>query len=379
MTSKFNVKHLTNQELVDGLKELVGKNNQLTAEIVAHIAEVDARKLYLDAACSSMHRYCVEILHLSDYAAFKRIAVARAARTYTAILEMLARGDVHLTGVTLLTQYLTLDNHRELLAAATHKSKRQIEQMLAERFPQPDVASSMRKLPAPKLAPPPRAQPDALRASTQSVVQLPAQSETQRSLLGGISPKKAPAVVAPIAPERFKVQFTASRSLYDKLCQAQALLRHQVPDGDLADVCERAVDLLLDDLVKKKFGKGKRCKKSRAQQRPGSRHIPASVRRQVAERDGGRCTFVDSEGVRCGEMGFIEFHHHGRPFGKGGAHTAENITLFCRGHNGHAAVRDYGAAHIDRRQRDGKRKRRERGGLESVRTTSRGPRATALP
>jgi hypothetical protein len=66
------------------------------------------------------------------------------------------------------------------------------------------------------------------------------------------------------------------------------------------------------------------------------------VVREVHERDGERCTFVSSDGKRCGERGYLELHHRD-PFAKGGEATAANLTLLCRCHNSLLAERDFGA------------------------------------
>lgn len=84
------------------------------------------------------------------------VAAARRARRTSSpplILELLARGDIRVTGVGLLAKILTSTNHRELLTRATHKSKREIEEIIAAVRPQPDVASSVRKLPALQMKP----------------------------------------------------------------------------------------------------------------------------------------------------------------------------------------------------------------------------------
>jgi hypothetical protein len=47
-----------------------------------------------------------------------------------------------------------------------------------------------------------------------------------------------------------------------------------------------------------------------------SRYIPAAVKRAVWARDQGRCAFVGTTG-RCGETGFLEFHHR-VPYAEGG-------------------------------------------------------------
>jgi hypothetical protein len=128
------------------------------------------------------------------------------------------------------------------------------------------------------------------------------------------------AALKPIAPERYKIQFTAGRETYEKLRRAQDLLRHVVPDGDPAIIVDRALTLLVRELERTKIGTGDRPRAGRAAS-PGSRHVPAAVKRTVWQRDGGRCAFVGAQG-RCAETGFLEYHHV-VPFAEGGAATAE--------------------------------------------------------
>ena len=117
-------------------------------ELIAHIAEFDARKLFLPAAYGSMLTYCMGELGLSEDAAKKRIQVARASRDYPAILDALAEGRVHLAGLRLLAPRLTPENTDELLSAATHKSMDEIERLLAKRYPKSEVVASVNAIPA---------------------------------------------------------------------------------------------------------------------------------------------------------------------------------------------------------------------------------------
>jgi 5-methylcytosine-specific restriction endonuclease McrA len=66
------------------------------------------------------------------------------------------------------------------------------------------------------------------------------------------------------------------------------------------------------------------------------------VVREVYERDAGQCTFVSADGKRCSERGFLELHHHDRPYARGGEATVENLRLVCSAHNALFAERDYG-------------------------------------
>jgi hypothetical protein len=165
-----------------------------------------------------------------------------------------------------------------------------------------------------------------------------------------------PAVVQPLAPGRYKVQFTASARLHDKLQRLRALMRSEVPDGDLAEIIERAVTEKLERLETRRFAKTSRPRKALSETdfTPTSRHIPAAVRRAVQKRDGNRCRYVDESGRRCPEHDRLEYHHR-HPFGVGGDHRPSGISLMCRAHNMYLAELDYGRNAMDRHRRSAKR------------------------
>src|SRR5213593_2175018 len=321
------VARLSDRHLLDEVKRLAARERDVTVALIAHLAEVEERGLHHAEGFDSMFLYCRQVLLLSEHAAYGRIEAARAARKFPIILEMLAEGSLNLTTVGLVGRHLTRDNYREVLAAAKARSKREVEELVARLHPQPDVPSSIRKLPEVKLV----AAPGALlpaSAPTPAPSALPAPA-----VLPPAPPR--PQVVTPLAPDRYKVQFTVSAKTCEKLRLAQDLLRHTIPDGDPGAIFDRALTVLLDDLTKKKFAATERPQASQAPS-PGSRHIPAEVKRKVWIRDGGRCAFVSAGGRRCGERGFLEFHHV-EPYAVGGEATVENISLRCRAHNGHEA------------------------------------------
>jgi 5-methylcytosine-specific restriction endonuclease McrA len=168
------------------------------------------------------------------------------------------------------------------------------------------------------------------------------------------------AVIAPLAEDAFKVQFTASRACRDKLRQAQALLRHRVPDGDMGTIVEKALDLLIEQVKKERFATGRKGREASSTNEASatdapsegtgaqpSRHIPDAIKRKVFERDGGRCAFVDQRGRRCSETGALEFDHLDG-FARTGLHPVDRIRLLCRAHNQHAAETMYGRAFMER-------------------------------
>src|SRR5690348_6519367 len=150
---RFSLTHLSNEVLQRELTSKARNEKEATAELLAHIAEFDERKLYLPAAYPSMLAYCVGELRLSEDSAKKRIQVARVARYCPAVLDALAEGRVHLTGLRLLAPRLIPENADELLAAATGKSRDEIERILADRYPRLSVLTQVDATPLPTMSP----------------------------------------------------------------------------------------------------------------------------------------------------------------------------------------------------------------------------------
>ena len=378
------ITELTDNELITSLKELIGHSNQLTAELLRHLAEVEHRRLHLEAACSSMHVYCTEVLGFDDATAYNRIYVARLARRFPVVLDWLAQGRIHLTGVRLLAPHIHEDNLVELLEAAAGKTKRQIEKLIAERAPKPDVPDRVRKRPQPTSAaaspaacsgacsPEPTVggevgtfgspseltdndagpamatgAPGSASAVAHTAVVEPHQSSSATS---SATPRAVLDKAEPRSADRYKIEFTASAELVDRLERVQALMAHREPGCGFEVVVEQALELLEAKLLKERFGVGAKPREARPERRNNNnnktRHVPRAVRREIYERDGLQCAFVDPEsGRRCGEAA-VELQHH-RAYALGGEHSADNLSLFCKSHNAHAARKDFGQAHVE--------------------------------
>ena len=136
---------LSDDALLHELHVIVGSHRRVTAELILHLGEVDARRLHVEKGFSSLFSYCVAELRFSEDEACRRIEAARLARRFPAIYPLLETGAVSLTVLGLLKPHLTDDNHRELLAGVSGSSVRQAKEWLAARFPQPDVPSTIRK------------------------------------------------------------------------------------------------------------------------------------------------------------------------------------------------------------------------------------------
>src|SRR5262245_39033173 len=295
-----------------------------------------------------MHAYCVGELRLCEQAAFKRIHAARAARRFPAIFEALAEGRLHLTAVTLLAPHLTEASAPDLLAAAAHKSRSEIEQLLAERFPRTESLPMVETLP--DSSGPTRAQLSPGKA--EPVAQARAEAPPP------------PAKTIPIAHQRFTLQLTMSQDTHDKLRYAQELLGHRIPNGDLAQVLERVLELAIAQLEKRKFAATDRPRRSKVAS-TNPRYIPAHVRRSVWQRDGGQCTFVGESGHRCASRTRLEFDHT-EPVARGGRPSVDGVRLRCRAHNQHTAECELGVGFMNRKRREAAARQEARKKAEEV-------------
>jgi hypothetical protein len=331
---------VSDDELVERVKQLAACERRASVALIRSLVEFDSRQLYLREGCSSLFTYCTQVLHLSEGSAYNRIETARAARRYPKVLEALERGDVTLTAVRLLAPHLTAESHGEVIAAARHRSKLEIQELIAKLNPRPAAAPLIRRV---ALQPSNRDSPPAL-ASAQELEISPATTATVTSasaLVGEDVPAKAPAplcraaVVTPLAPELYRLQVTLTRETHDKLRRAQALARHRLASGDVASILDRALTLLVGHLERRRFASVASPKQSAGESPAWGRYIPAAVRRTVWDRDEGRCAFIGRAG-RCRETAFLEFHHVA-PYAAGGEATADNIQLRCRAHNQYEA------------------------------------------
>ena len=329
----YSLSHLSDQVLSRDLAALVARDRTTTAALLAHIAEFDARKLYLPAAYPSMFAYCLGELHLCEQAAFKRIKAARAARRFPAIFDALAEGRLHLSAVVLLVPHLTEDTVNELLAAATHKSKSEIERLLAERFPRPDMLAWVEAIPPGSLTPSAEQQAPPVEDQLS-----PGKVQAQQAT-GRVEDRSN---VKPLARERFVLQLTIEQTTHDKLRYAQTLLSHQIPSGDLAKVLDRALDALIPQLEQRKFAATAKPCSGHPRPSASPRHIPAHVKRTVWQRDGGRCTFESETGRRCSAHTRLEFDHVDE-VARGGEASVAGIRLRCRAHNQYGAECTFGA------------------------------------
>src|SRR5262249_45107823 len=202
-------------------------------------------------------------------------------------------------GISVLYRFRTAEKRDRILSLAAHRTKREIESLVAELHPRLDVPSVIRKLP----------ERSAVSTTAERPVELipGAAHDSPPAPVSDSAPPPAPAaplpVVEPLSPCRYKIQFTAGAELHDDLERLRALLRSEVPDGDRGAIVGKALRELRQRLEARRFALTHAPRKSVATTKTdsSSRLVPAAIRRAVYKRDRGQCCFVDGQGRRCPE------------------------------------------------------------------------------
>ncbi len=226
---------------------------------------------------------------------------------------------------------------------------------VARRFPRPDVDSTIRKLPSPRLrvVTPAFALPPPLPQNTNSVRGAGKEPPSPPRLASPAAPSHR---VEPLSADRYRIQLNASAELKQKLERAADLLSHANPSGDLSLVIERALDLLIERVEKERFAQTKlprrqresalktsqACVKNEDLDTRARKPVPNAVKRRIASLGRlTRCTFVGNDGQRCAASRFTQIHHE-KPWARGGAETVDNLRMLCASHNRLLAERDFG-------------------------------------
>jgi hypothetical protein len=301
---------LSDAELLTATRRLVGRSNQLLASLLAHLAEVEARGIHRARACASLYTYCIYELRFSEDEAFRRVSAARLVRRFPVLLDAVAAGELHLTGLLMLGPHLTPDNLVEVLALAKHRTKKELARLVRRLDPLPEVPPRIEPLgPAPsRLSSPaptwsqsvdalnpirelePGARPRDWMDWTHSAASANdassaargdcAISADQHALARGDADEHAlargdedaTAAELPqsrLGPQRYKAQFEASEEYVELVERAKALLSHRGPHPDLGDLPLCAMRALVVELESEKYAVTMRQRGARRSESPG--------------------------------------------------------------------------------------------------------------
>jgi hypothetical protein len=313
MSNLYRLVGVGNAELVAGLSKLVQQSNGLTAQVLAHWVELDERKLHLQLGFSSLFAYCVEGLGMSEGTAGRRVTAARVCRRFPDAFERVARGELHLCALCALAPHLNEQNATELFEASKGKTRRQIEELLAVRFPRPDVREQIRRLPTrgPTLTPfatPERApgsgaqkcppsrsfgalgdlqdshislegalkaaeyaasdRPEALELPVNSPPAQAVHAEPEPASIPAARPRPRSRELEPLSADRFGVRFTADLELRDLIERARALALHRIPKDDLAALMKLMAASFVKHEEKRRFGIGAKSRRRSGEVKP---------------------------------------------------------------------------------------------------------------
>jgi hypothetical protein len=355
---------LSDHDLLAHIDRLAGRARNATTELVAHLAVLLGRpSVYAARGYGSIFNYCTEALKLSEDAACNRIETAKACRRFPVLLHHLESGAMTLSSIRLLGRHLTRENHEGAIERAKGCTLGEVEVLIAEIAPKPDVPTSMRKLPKPPSMPGCELATGTILTGGESKTRGANPADPPLTPVAAAGPTASSAaptkmkrgIVQPTSPDRYRVQFTIGQETHDRLRRLQALLAREIPGGDPAAIFDRALKMLEGHVEKTKLaGVSRRRPQPQAPppsirsatDNPGatrpSRHIPRETTRTVWKRDGGRCAFVAPDGRRCTERRFLELHHV-QPYARQGPATVDNIALRCRRHNQYEAEMSFGA------------------------------------
>ncbi|HEY3665177.1 MAG TPA: HNH endonuclease signature motif containing protein [Polyangiaceae bacterium] len=314
---------MRNAELLAGLSQLVQRGNQLTAEVLAHLAELEERRLHLQLGFASLFIYCVEALGLSEGAAGRRVAAARVCRRFPEAFELVARGDLHLSALCGLAPHLNPQNASELFTVCRRKTRRQVDELIAARFPKPDVREQIRRLPVSGRVPAavndlgiqaPRETCDEAGAkanvgSQGHEVPTNETAEIAEDALLGVEAELAVDRAPPAAParhreiealsgDRFGVHFTADTELRELIERARALASHRLPKNDLPSLMRLVLASFVKHEEARRFAVGRKPRRMKADSThanaPLSRATPPGEAPAAITSAGGKTVLVDS-------------------------------------------------------------------------------------
>ncbi len=402
---------LDSKVLAARLRELAGDRRNVDVDFILHLDEFDHRRAYLEAGYGSLWAYCLEVLHLCEGSAGRRIQAMKVLRRFPSLEGALRDGRLSLSTIALLGQVATPDNVEDLLARAAYKSRADVDHLVASLQPRPAPKDGIRKLPerqneslvsagsspalehsafdtpatwlppaATELPSPPAAVAlDATPSASVPVLELAPPPP--------LAPRSSRPELRPVSGSEWSLRVTLDDACKADLETLRDLLSHKLPDGDLAAVLHEAIRCAIDKHGKRRGTvaptSGKRSHRSvtagasEAGQpakaldsapslppaapsepvvpdlfTPAPRSRPtAEVRREVFARDGCACAWIGEDGRRCASTWQLELDHV-QSAALGGGATVDELRALCRPHNLLHAEQVFGREFMERFRRN---------------------------
>jgi len=269
----MNLKHLTDKTLLADTKKWVTEERVVSLSVLHHLKEIEKRRLFSDLGYGSLFEYAVKELLYSEPSASRRIHSARLLKDFPELESKIEDGSLTMTNMALAS--LTFKNEKikdnevkkEILHQIENTTKRECEKVLFS-FSAPN--------PLPK---------EELKI---------------------------------VKPNIYSVRWNISEKTLNLFEELKGLVAHRRMNQD--EVLFMAIEVATEKIKNEKFKIN--AKLSTPVAKPCSkRFIKAVVKKEVYERDHGRCT-------RCRSTYKLEYDHI-LPFAMGGKSTVENLRLLC--------------------------------------------------
>jgi hypothetical protein len=354
----------SDRELINRLRTLVKKEQNLTLEIIPHLVEVIHRGLHLGNGYGSLYEYCKGELDYTDASAWRRARAAQAVVRCPEAMDPLREGRVNLCTLGRVHKFITPVVLKEICG----KSKAEVELIAAVYDAKGVSPDRTRPVMVPKVTarkPSTRPKNDEVPPAAGVVtnrlrgeVTTPTQNHSRplRSEVSSSERESTPALRGEVAnarlefEQKWKIEGVVSKEVKKKLDRCKSLLSRKYPHGvDYEILLGELAEMFLERVDPQR--KQKRRKKREVKQRGSaklppkmteSRHIPAREKEKVWIRDKGRCTFVGANGKRCNSTHNIQFDHYPIPFARRGPNNAGNLRLLCAKHNRYTAEKTFG-------------------------------------
>jgi len=328
-----SLRSLSDQQVLDNTDSIVVQDRKLTLRLLEHLHEIERRQLHLKRGFGSMFDYCTHHLRLSEPAASRRIRTARVLARYPRLHDFLESGDINLTTASMVAKILNPGNADLILERIKGKSKREVEDILAELAPQ-------------TLLPPDRVHPLVVPVTSDArIAPVTVAGDREKSPNTAETPQPAEKET-PQFKRMARVEFTAHEELMVKLDRIRSLASHRL---SMNASFEELIDFMSEYFLRREDPEARHLRRelrgstqesmanmpasNSAPRVPSNsaRHIPAQVRDEVLVRD-KRCTYVGPDGQRCQSTAVLQVDHI-NPVAMGGAGEVDNLRVLCGPHN----------------------------------------------
>lgn len=330
INKKKRLQALNDAELLICTKKLVKREQELIAEVIEHLEEIEKRRLYSDLGYKSLYEYCTIELKYSQDQAYRRIQAMKITRQIPEVKEMISNGELSLTTLNVATSFMNeakiddVKKKAEFLNDCKNLTKTEVQDLIFEMKNEMDIPQD-------------RPQKDQIVHinKNESRIHVTIQNELLEKIekiKGLIAHKKrnmkleelielmADEMIRKLEKDKFSVKST-----------------NEKVDKKIDKKIESKTEMNVEKKVEKNFEKNELNSKNI--KNTNDRYIRAVTKRELYLKSGGKCEV-------CGSTYALEIDHI-KPIGIGGKNSTPNCRILCRNCNQRKAIKTYGQKKMD--------------------------------